>query len=146
MEELFNKPITTKNLYAIYKYIYDNENTQEMFQLCCDKGFTGVLLSKTAYIKSSVKQLYDLDMLFKTNMDKYHFLPFEQINGNNTFVSLGLHQKIYEYCQWNDLKLSELSDKELDELKGDNDFWCRSEAHHYTISEEIYKKINISYI
>ena len=41
--EIFNIPVTTKNVYDMYKYVLDNNKmNQELFDLCFKNGLTKV--------------------------------------------------------------------------------------------------------
>eukprot|EP01080_Neovahlkampfia_damariscottae_P008454 gene8454-279_t len=144
MEELFNKPVSTQNLYAIFEYIFNNDMTQELFELCCEKGITQCLFNEFCRVRSFVKAIKELDQLRYQKYEKYKLIDISKFTRNlssTVCVSYDLKCKIDEYCQWNDRKVESITDDEINRLKGDNDFWCKCDANHYEICLNIIKTL-----
>jgi len=130
MYEIFEKPLSTKNLFEKFEYVLNNEMTQELFNLCCLHHVDCRLLLEFKDYKSRCKNIQKLyDDYYNTNNYKKINFNYIIIKDETVYLTNNLNEKMWEYMEWNDIKLKDLTIEHVYSLTDENHLICTGLQH-----------------
>lgn len=137
--EVFDKPITYKNLIDMYTYLRNNEMTQELFNTCCRKGITGFHLSRLYHkfdFMDDLKDIYDdfTGEYYDKNIQIYYFSK-----GFHLFCNWYFYKKLQVWAVYNDLDLNDLTEDGVNYIVEDGDYIL-------TVNNDKYEQICKNYV